>query len=54
MMLCSEPEGVMEQEAQYLAALATTATFQIDGNTLTLRDANGAMVANYTVGEAMP
>jgi heat shock protein HslJ len=54
MMMCSEPEGVMEQEAQYLAALATTATFQIDGNTLTLRDANGAMVANYIVGEALP
>ncbi len=54
MMMCGEPEGIMDQEAQYLAALTTTATYQIDGNTLTLRTADGAMVANYVAGEAMP
>lgn len=46
-MLCGAPEGIMEQEAQYLAALTTAATWSIDGPTLTLRTTDGAMVANY-------
>lgn len=54
MMACEGPEGIMDQEMQYLNALPTTATYQIDGNTLTLRTADGAMVANYVAGEAMP
>ncbi|MEZ4515633.1 MAG: META domain-containing protein [Chloroflexota bacterium] len=53
-MMCEQPEGVMDQEAQYLSALETTATYRIDGNTLTLRTADGAMVANFVVEEAMP
>lgn len=54
MMMCEAPEGIMEQESQFLAALATTATYQIDGSTLTLRTADGAMVANFNAAEAMP
>lgn len=46
-MFCAEPEGIMEQEAQYLAALSTAATWSIDGTQLTLRTADGAMVANF-------
>ena len=34
MMACGEPAGVMEQEAQYLAALQSAATYQIEGNVL--------------------
>ena len=37
MMMCSEPEGVMDQEAQYLAALQSAAKYQIEGNVLQLR-----------------
>lgn len=40
---CAEPAGVMEQEAQYLAALQLAATYRIAGNTLTIRDASDAM-----------
>lgn len=40
---CETPAGLMEQEQQYLAALQNVATFEISGNTLTLRDADGAM-----------
>jgi heat shock protein HslJ len=47
-MACGEPAGVMEQEAQYLAALETTATYQIEGTTLELRTTDGALAADFT------
>ncbi len=46
-MFCAEPEGVMDQEAQYLAALKNAAVYQIDGSRLEIRDANGSGVAFY-------
>ena len=45
--MCAEPEGVMEQEQEYLAALETAATYRIDGDTLEMRTADGALVAGY-------
>jgi heat shock protein HslJ len=50
-MFCDQPAGVMDQEQQYLAALQNAATFQIDGGTLTIRDANSAM---QVVATAVP
>jgi heat shock protein HslJ len=49
---CTSPEGVMDQEAQYLAALATAATYRIDGSKLELRTAEGALAATFQ--QAMP
>lgn len=46
-MMCAEPDGVMDQEAAYLQALAGAATFEIENNTLTLLDANGARLAEF-------
>lgn len=46
---CGEPEGVMEQEAAYLQSLSMAETYQIDGNTLTLRTASGSTVATFRV-----
>ena len=51
MKACVEPEGVMEQESQYLAALQTAATYSIDGGMLEMRTSDGAMVANYRAVE---
>ena len=42
-MFCEEPEGVMEQEAAYLAALQSAATFSIEGDQLWLRTAEDAI-----------
>jgi heat shock protein HslJ len=41
-------QAVMDQEQQYLAALATAATYRIDGNQLELRTAAGALAASFT------
>ncbi len=38
---CGEVESLMGQEARFLSALPTSATFQIDGDTLNLRPADG-------------
>ena len=45
MMACDQPAGVMEQEAQYLAALQSAATYQIEGNVLELRTKDDALAA---------
>jgi heat shock protein HslJ len=47
MMACPEPAMSIEQ--MYFAALGTVATYQIDGTTLTLRDADGATQATFTL-----
>ena len=45
---CSEPAGVMEQESAYLTALASAATYSIQGATLELRTSAGAIAAMLT------
>jgi heat shock protein HslJ len=50
-MMCSEPEGIMEQESQYLAALETAATYRMEGDRMELRTADGAMVANFVMAK---
>lgn len=46
-------EGIMEQEAAYLTMLPQVATYQISGNKLELRTAEGALVASYVVDTAV-
>ena len=41
--MCAKPEGVMEQETLFLKALATVATYQLDGKRLELRTADGSL-----------
>lgn len=50
-MACAEPEGVMQQEREYLNALPTAATYAIHGKQLELRTAEGALVASFQTGD---
>jgi heat shock protein HslJ len=45
--MCAEPPGIMEQESQYLAALATAAIYRLEGARLDLRTVDGALAATY-------
>ncbi len=42
-MLCSTPEGIMEQEQAFIAALESAATYQVRGDTLEMRTADDAL-----------
>jgi heat shock protein HslJ len=44
---CGDPAGVMEQEAQYLAALENAEVFVVDSNTLELREVDGTVMAKF-------
>ena len=46
-MACIEPEGVMEQEQQYLAALGTAAAYKIQGLSMEMRTSEGSLVVTF-------
>jgi heat shock protein HslJ len=46
-MMCNEPEGIMEQEMEYLAALEMAASYEFEEDRLILLDAEGRRVVNY-------
>lgn len=48
MMFCAEPEGAMDQELAYLSALESATAYQIDGNMLTMENAEGVRVLSFT------
>ena len=43
---CSEPAGVMEQEAEFFAALESAATYTVDGDFIELRNADDAIAVH--------
>lgn len=47
-MWCAEPDGTMAQERDYLAALEAVTGYQVEEDTLTLMDADGAQIATFT------
>lgn len=47
-MMCARPEGVMEQEREFLKALESVATARFEGDRLELRTAAGALAATLT------
>lgn len=50
-MACEQPEGIMEQEQEFLTALGTAATYQIRGDSMEMRTAEGAMAATFKPAE---
>jgi heat shock protein HslJ len=51
-MMCAEPEGIMDQESAYLAALETAATYQIQNGRMEMRTADGALAATFEATDA--
>lgn len=45
--MCAEPQGIMEQEQAYLAALESVAGYRIQGGRLELLDTKGTPVATF-------
>ena len=50
-MFCGEPAGVMEQETAYLQALGKVTSYQIQGDVLTLLDAEGTRMVEYRANQ---
>jgi heat shock protein HslJ len=50
-MMCAEPEGIMEQESAYMAALESATAYQIEGDKLWMTNAEGVQVAIFTAAE---
>ncbi len=46
--ICPQPEGIMEQEDRFLKALASAATWRLDGDRLELRTAAGALALSLS------
>jgi heat shock protein HslJ len=46
--MCAKPDGVMAQEAQFLQALVTAASYQFEGKRLELRTADNALAVMFT------
>jgi heat shock protein HslJ len=50
--MCAQPEGIMEQEQQFLQALETVATIRQEGERAELRTAEGALAVSLGKGAA--
>ncbi|MGH3142256.1 MAG: META domain-containing protein, partial [Gaiellales bacterium] len=47
---CPEPEGVMDQEAAYLSALADASSYRVDGATAELLHVEGQRLVGFERG----
>jgi heat shock protein HslJ len=43
---CADPAGIMDQEAQFMAALDSAATYEVEGTKLQLRTKDGALAVD--------
>jgi len=51
---CPQPAGLMDQEATYIALLATVTTYQMSGTQLLLSNAAGQLILTYEAIVAVP
>jgi heat shock protein HslJ len=49
-MLCGEPEGIMEQESAFLAALQTAGSFSLEAGELYIQDGSGGTTLEFVAG----
>lgn len=54
LMYCGEPEGLMEQEAQYLSLLGNVSSYRVEGDRLVLTDAEGTDLLFFVQAEEVP
>ena len=54
LMYCGEPEGVMEQEARYLALLGNASSYRVRGDRLTLTDEEGTDLLFFVQADEVP
>jgi heat shock protein HslJ len=52
--MCFKPDGVMEQEAKFFKALATAASYRIEGKRLELRTADNALAVTLVAANPVP
>ena len=50
-MHCAEPDGIMDQEQQYLAALSRARIYELTDDCLKLRDEKGSLQVNMIAGD---
>jgi heat shock protein HslJ len=48
-MMCAEPEGIMQQESEYLTALQSATSYRIEGDRLYMQNAEGSRAVEYSV-----
>jgi heat shock protein HslJ len=46
-MACMEPQGVMQQETDYLSTLSETSAYRVNGDTLELLNADGQTILTF-------
>ena len=53
-MHCAEPDGIMDQEQEYLQALSRVRVVELTDTGLKLRDEKGSLQVNFVVGNSLP
>jgi len=53
-MYCMDPEGVMDQEETFVAALASATSYRLSGARLELLDATGSVILTFEPPPAVP
>ena len=50
-MACMDPEGVMQQESEYMVRLGTASSYSITGDRLEIFDGSGAAILVFVVAD---